>query len=85
MKGLFKGASDGHHLAHRLHRSGENGIGSRKFLESEARNLSDHVVDGRLEARRSFLGDIVRQFVEGVTDGELCRDLGNRVAGRLGS
>ena len=59
-------------------------LGAGKFLEREARDLRDHVVDRRLEARRRrAAGDVVGDFVQGVADRELGGDLGDREAGRL--
>ncbi len=82
---FLEGAADGHHLAHRLHLRGQAVVGLREFLEGEARDLGDHVVDGRLERRRRrAAGDVVRQLVQRVADRELGRDLGDREAGRLG-
>ena len=49
---LLEGAADRHHLAHRFHLRGQAVVGLREFLEGEARNLGDDVVDGRLERGR---------------------------------
>ena len=60
------------------------GVGAGEFLEGEARNFGDDVVDGRLErGRRRAAGDVVGDLVERVADRELGRDLGDRKAGRL--
>ena len=81
---LLEGAADRHHLADRLHLRGQAIVGGRELLEGEARDLGDHVVDGRLERRRrraavmSFL-----QLIERVADRQLGGDLGDRKAGRL--
>ena len=84
MERFLKGASDGHGFTDGLHGSGENGIGSGEFFKSEAGNLGDDVVDGRFEAGRSFAGDVVGEFVKGVTDGELGGDLGDGEPGGFG-
>ena len=81
---LAEAAPDRHGLAHRLHRGGEQGLGAGEFLEREARDLGHHVVDAGLEGGRRHTRDVVRDFVEGVADGELGRDLGNGEPGRLG-
>ena len=82
---LLEGAADRHHLAHRLHLRGEAAVGLRKFLEGEARNLGDDVIDRRLERGRGrAAGDVVLQLVQGVADRQLGRHLGDREAGRLG-
>ncbi len=77
-------AADGHRLADRLHGGGERGVGRRELLEVEAGHLDHDVVQRRLEARRSDLGDVVRDLVEAIADRELRGDLGDREAGRLG-
>ena len=60
-------------------------VGAGEFLEREARDFRDHVVDGRLErGRRRAAGDVVCDLVERVADRELGGDLGDREAGRLG-
>src|SRR5690606_28176931 len=56
-----------------------------EFLEGEAGNLGDDIVDGRLEAGRGgAAGNVVFQLVERIADGEARRDLGDGEAGGLG-
>ena len=76
-------AADRHRLADRLHGGGERRVGGRELLEREPRHLDDDVVERRLEARRRDPGDVVRDLVEAVADGELRGDLGDREAGGL--
>ena len=81
-------AADGHGLAHALHVRGELVVGRRELLEREPRGLDHDVVQGRLEAGRRALpvgagGDVVRDLVEGVADGQARGDLGDREAGGL--
>ena len=79
-----EGAADRHRLADRLHRRRQHRFGAGEFLEGEARDLGDDVVDRRLErGRRRAAGDVVGDLVERVADRELGRDLGDRKAGRL--
>ncbi len=80
---LLERAPDPHRLADRLHLRAERRIGAGELLEREARELDDDVVERRLEARRRRLRQVVRDLVERVADGELGRDLGDRVARRL--
>ena len=76
LQAFGEGAPDRHHLAHRLHRGGQRGIGAGEFLEGEARDLGDDVVDGRLErGRRGAAGDVVLELVQRVADGELAATL----------
>ena len=78
-------AADRHRLADRLHRGRQNRIGAGEFLEREARDLGDDIVDRRLErGGRRPAGDVVGDFVERVADRELGGDLGDGKAGRLG-
>ena len=84
LQALLEGAADRHGFADRLHRGGEHVRGAGEFLEGEARDLGDDVIDGRLErGRRRAAGDVVGDFVERVADRELGRDLGDRETGGL--
>ena len=84
LQALRKRAADRHRLADRFHRRGQHRLGAGKFLEGEARDLGDDVIDRRLErSRRGAAGDVVFDFVERVADRELGGDLGDREAGRL--
>ena len=56
---FLEGPAHRHDLAHRLHGGGEQGLGLGEFLEGEARDLGDDVVDRRLEGGRSGAGDVV--------------------------
>ena len=79
---LLERATDRHHLAHRFHLRGESIVGALEFLEREARDLGDDVIDGRLEGGRSrATGDVVAQLIERVAHGELGCDFGDREAG----
>ena len=84
LNGLLEGATDGHRLTHGFHRGGQHRIGGGKLLEGEARHLGDHVVDGRLEGGGRLTGDVVRQLVEGIADGEFGGDFCDRETGGLG-
>ena len=59
LEGFLKRATDGHRLADGLHRGGEGRIGADELLEREARDLRDDIVNGRFEAGRRRLRDIV--------------------------
>ena len=84
LEGLLEGTPDGHRFADGLHSRCERGVGADELLESEARDLRDDVVDGRLEAGRGRFRDIVLELVERVANGELGGDLSDREPGRLG-
>ncbi len=85
LQGFLQVAADGHHLAHGFHLRGEHRIGGGELLEVEARNLGDHVIDGRLEGGRGgTAGDLVLQLIKGVAHRQLGGHLGDREAGGLG-
>src|SRR3989454_12073649 len=73
-----------HGLPHALHVGGERGVRARELLEREPRHLDHHVVQRGLETGRGLAGDVVRDLVEGVTDGQPRRDL-DRKSTRLNS
>jgi hypothetical protein len=54
-----------------------------ELLESETWNLDDDVVQCGLERCGGFLGDVVGDLIEGVSDGEFRGDLRDREAGGL--
>ena len=84
LQGFLLRATNRHHFANRFHLSGQTVVRPGEFLEVEARNFGDHVVDGRLEGGRSTpAGDVVHQFVEGVTHRQFRRHFSNREAGRF--
>ena len=60
---------------------GEGGIGLGEFFKGPARNLSDDIVDGGLEACQGFPGDVVAQFVEAIADSQFCGNFGDWEAG----
>src|SRR5258708_2766054 len=82
--GLFEGTADRHHFAHRFHLGAEDWFGAGEFLKLPARDLGDHVVNGRFKASGGETGDVVLDFVEAVADGELGGDVGGGKAGRFG-
>ena len=51
LQAFLERAANGHRFAHAFHLRGERGVGLREFLEGEARNLGDDVINARLEAR----------------------------------
>ena len=83
LQSLGEVTTQGHSLTNTLHGGGQGRVSSRELLKREARNLHNHIVEGRLEGRRGLLGDIVRDLIQGVTQGQLGRNLRNREAGSL--
>ena len=80
---LVETAADRHHLANRFHRGGQVGLRAGEFLEGEARDLGDHIVDARLEAGGGHPGDVVVELVERIAHRQLGGDLGDGEAGGL--
>ncbi len=78
-------APDRHRLADGFHAGREQRRGAGEFLEGEAWDLHDDVVDRGLEARRRGARNVVGEFVERVSDCQFCRDLGDWKSGRLRS
>ena len=75
---LFKGATDGHHLAHRLHLRAQRGIGAGEFFELPLGNLDHYIIDGRLEAGGRLARDIVADFVQPIAHRQLGCNLRDR-------
>ena len=48
LQAFLERAPDGHRFADAFHLRGERGVGLRKFLEGEARDLGDDVINARL-------------------------------------
>ena len=82
-EGFLEGAADGHDFAHGFHLGAEDVFGFAKLFKVPLRNFRHHVIDRRFERGRSLLRDVVRNFVEPVTDGELGGDFRDGKAGRL--
>ena len=83
-KGLLKGATDRHDLAHGLHARGECGVGTLELLEGKARHLDHTVVDCGLKAGGRSLGDVVDDLVERVAHCQARGGLGNGETRGLG-
>ena len=83
LQALLEGSSDRHDFADGFHLGRQSVVDTRKFLEREARDLRDHVVDRRFKARGRLARDVVANLVERVADRELRGDLRNREARRL--
>ena len=70
-------------LPDRTHLGAEHGRVAWELVEVEARRLDRDVVERRLERGARRPGDVVRELVQRVADGEQGRELGDREAGRL--
>ena len=74
---LRERAADCHDLADRLHLGSKDTARAGKLFERPAWNLRYDIVNGGFERCRCHLGDVVRNFIEGVPNGESRRDLGD--------
>mmetsp|Transcript_33629 Transcript_33629/g.83769 ORF Transcript_33629/g.83769 Transcript_33629/m.83769 type:complete len:577 (-) Transcript_33629:2098-3828(-) len=81
---LLPRATDGHHLAHRLHGRADFARDFLELVEVPARHLGDDVVEGGLEAGRCRLGHRVGQLGQQHAQRELGGHGGERVARGLG-
>ncbi len=70
LQGLFESTPDGHDFADGLHLRAESAVRAGEFFELPFGDFYDDVVDGRLEAGRSLLGDVVGNFVQRHAHGE---------------
>ena len=84
VQGGAEGALDGHDLAGGLHLRAQVTLGPRELVEGEARQLDHDVVERRLERRRrQSAGNLVLEFVQGITNRKLRGNLGNRETRRF--
>ncbi len=77
-------APDGHDLADRLHRGGQQIIRAFELLKREARDLGDDVIQRRFKTGGRCAGDFVGDLIQRVAHCQLCRDARDGEAGGLG-
>ena len=79
---LLERTADGHNLTHRLHRRADPAAHAGELGEVPARNLADHIIQGR-----RYIGRIGRahltNLVEIVSESYLGRNEGKRITGGL--
>ena len=75
--------ADGHDLARGLHLRAEAAGRADELVKRPLGELHDDVVERRLKAGAGLAGDVVLNFIERIAEGDLRRDLCDRVAGRL--
>ena len=81
----LKVRADCHDLTGRFHLRAERVLRRNKLVEGQARHLDHAVVEHGLKGSVGLLGHRVLDFIQGVAERNLRRDLCNRVAGRLRS
>ena len=80
---FFEGTADSHDLAHGLHLRPKIFVSARKFLELPLGYFHYDVIQRRLEAGGSFARNVVGNFIQRITYGELGGNFCNRESGRL--
>ena len=83
-KAHFEAVGDGHDFAGGFHLGAEVALGVDEFVKRPFWEFDGDVVEGWLEGREGFSGDDVWNLVEGVAEGDLCGDLGDRITGGFG-
>ena len=82
--GFLKRASDGHHLANRLHRRSQLFVDAVELGQIPTWNLANHIVEGRLKEGARGLGHAVLQFKEPVAHTQLGGHESQGIASGLG-
>lgn len=80
----FKRRADRHDFPRRFHSRAQLSLGIQEFIERPFGKFDDDVIDCGLEAGERLARHIVSDFVERITESDLCRNLRNRVPRRLG-
>ena len=80
---LLERGADCHHFADALHLAADPTGGGAKLVQIPAGHLDGDVVERRLEETAGDAGHGVFELRQAVTEGQLGRDPGERVAGRL--
>jgi hypothetical protein len=81
---LLKGSANSHNLTDRLHGTANVALDVLELGKIPSRNLSNNVVQRRLEVGGSGLGDRIRQLGEGVSETNLGGGVSQGVSGSLG-
>ena len=79
----FKAGADTHHLTGRLHLGGEGSLGGDEFIEGQTGHFHHAIVKRGLKAGIGLSCDRVFDLVQGIAQGDLCRHLGDGIAGGL--
>ncbi len=74
---FFKGSANCHYFPHAFHLGGELIFGAGEFFKGKSGHLDHHIINSGLKTGRSFPGDVVPDFIQGVSYGQLGCDFGN--------
>src|SRR5699024_7666151 len=61
-----------HGFTNRLRGGGQGVISADKLFKGKAWSLDDDIVEGWFKSRRCYTGDVIGDFVQGVSDSQLC-------------
>ena len=81
----LKGIRDCHYLAGGLHLGTQGMVSINKFIKRPAWEFHNTVIKGRLKTGNRFSGNGIFDFVQPVTYCDFRGNLGDWIAGRLGS
>ena len=81
----FKAVGDGHYLTGCLHLGTQALVRIHELIKRPAGELDNTVVQCRLKAGYRLTGNRIGQLIQTIAYGNLCRNLGNRITGCLGS
>ena len=76
--------TNAHHFARGLHLGGQRALCRDKFIERKSRYLYHTIIQRGLKACIGFVGDGVFDFIQGKSQRNLGRHLGNGISGGLG-
>ena len=79
----FKIGADAHHLAGGLHLGGEGSLCGDEFIEGQTGHFHHAVVQRGFKACVGLARNRVFDLVQGIAQGDLCRHLGDGIAGGL--
>ena len=77
-------STDRHRLANGFHSGCQHRLCAFKFLECEARDLGDDIINGRFERGGRDTSNVIVELVQRIAHSELGGDFRDREAGRLG-
>ncbi len=80
LEGFLEIASNAHYLSHRLHLQAQETIRPFELVEVPTGNFHNHIVQGRFKIGRGGFGNLIRQLVEIVANGQFGGNFGDGIA-----
>ena len=81
----LKVIADTHDLSCSLHLGSQSPLGADKFVKGQSWDLYYAVIQHRLEAGICFAGNSIFDLIQGISQGNLCSHLSDRISCSLGS